>query len=237
MVEKVSDKKGLKVPCQLFPNWVDEAFIKPLPPGTSLRADFDLSPQDKVILYAGSLGEKQGLELILEAANHFAAQPTVRFLIVGSGVGKTRLETMVQAAGLTNVSFHPLQPYEKLSALLATADVHLVLQKRSASDLVLPSKLTSILAAGGCALVSAMPGTTLYEVINQHQMGLLIEPESAAALISGLHQALEEDTTQYRQHARAYAQRYLSKETILRQFERELLQLNVSTQPAAKAVT
>jgi len=36
--------------------------------------------------------------------------------------------------------------------LLASADGHLVIQKRGAADAVLPSKLTNILAVGGNAL-------------------------------------------------------------------------------------
>ena len=128
------------------------------------------------------------------------------------------------------MTFHPLQPYDKLSALLATADIHLVLQKKSASDLVLPSKLTSILAAGGCALVSAVPGTTLYDVIADNQMGLLIEPESVIALVEGIYSALQTDLSVYRRNARRYAQQYLSKEPILQQFEAELLRLQPDTQ-------
>ena len=225
MVRKVANKKVLAAPCLLFPNWVDEQLIKPLPRNASLRAELGLAAQDKVILYSGSLGEKQGLELIIEAARHYASRSDIRFLICGSGGGKTRLESLVNDYQLVNVSFHPLQPYEKLSALLATADIHLVLQKKSASDLVLPSKLTSILAAGGCALVSAIPGTTLYDVIATHQMGILIEPESVQALIAGIEHALSEDVTSYQQNARDYARRYLSKEGILQAFEGELVRL------------
>lgn len=225
MVRKISTKKGLQTPCYLFPNWVDETVIKPLPRGASLRDELGLSSQDKVVLYAGSLGEKQGLELVIEAAKHFVRRPEVKFLIVGSGGEKTRLEKLAHEAGLTNVSFHPLLPYEKLSALLAAADVHLVLQKKSASDLVFPSKLTGILAAGGCVLVSAMPGTTLYETVSSHQMGILMEPECVTSLIAGLEEGLDHDVTHYRRNARQYAQRYLSKETILQQFEAALLRI------------
>ncbi|MGD5271785.1 glycosyltransferase, partial [Xanthomonas citri pv. citri] len=137
---------------------------------------------DKVILYSGNLGEKQGLEVIIEVALKYYDNKEVYFLIVGSGGGKEKLEQLAKEAGLTQVKFFPLQPYEKLSALLATADVHLVLQKKSAADLVMPSKLTGRLSAGGCSIVTAEPGTSLYTIVEQHKMGILIEPESADAL-------------------------------------------------------
>lgn len=124
---------------------------------------------------------------------------------------------------MKNIHFHPLQPFEKLSALLATADVHLVLQKKSASDLVMPSKLTGILACGGLAIVSAVEGTTLFQVVTDHKMGILIEPESVDALVAGIDQAINVDNSDIKAKARAYAEKYLEKEHILAKFEKQLI--------------
>src|SRR5690606_40144369 len=101
----------------------------------------------------------QGLEIVIDAAKYFRDRSNVHFVICGSGGARGRLESLAAQAGLRQVRFFPLQPYEKLSALLASADIHLVLQKKSATDLVMPSKLTSILAAGGFSMVSALPGS------------------------------------------------------------------------------
>ncbi|RRB04269.1 WcaI family glycosyltransferase [Larkinella rosea] len=231
MLQKVKLKNGAGSKCVLFPNWVDSTHIKPVPKPHSMRAELGLLDSDRVILYSGSLGEKQGLEIIIAAAQSFAQQPDIKFLIVGSGGGKTKLEATVREYGLTNVVFHPLQPYEKLSALLGTADIHLVLQKKSASDLVLPSKLTGILAAGGCALVSAVPGTTLYDVVHRHEMGILIEPESAQALEVAIEQALSMDLSPYHTNARWYAETYLNKETTLNKFIGELRKITGEPRP------
>jgi len=225
MLRKIQAKGIAAEKTLLFPNWVDETHILPVPRAESLRAEFGLHPTDQVVLYAGNLGEKQGLELIIEVARRFRAQPAVRFLIVGTGGGKAALEEKVRGYGLENVLFFPLQPYEKLSALLATADLHLVLQKKSASDLVMPSKLTGILAAGGCALVTALPGTTLHRVMARHDLGILVEPESVEALEIGIRKALLDDLDKYRCNARLYAEKHLSKDYLLRQFEEALLRV------------
>ncbi|GGH56110.1 colanic acid biosynthesis glycosyltransferase WcaI [Dyadobacter endophyticus] len=209
----------------LFPNWVDQDMVRPLPREQSLIAEFGLSEDSKVILYSGNLGEKQGLEVIIEVAKALQSRKDVVFVIVGSGGGKANLMKLANDANLNNIRFFPLQPYNKLSALLATADVHLVLQKKSASDLVMPSKLTAILASGGCPIVSAVPGTTLYDVISDHDLGILIEPESPDALLQGIQRALASDLSHYRNNARKYSELYLSKENILRQWEATLFDI------------
>ncbi len=225
-MQRKLENKGISLSKLIrFPNWVDEKMIRPLAKEQSLRREFGLNQDAKVILYSGNLGEKQGLELIIDVATQFRGRPDVYFLIVGSGGGEAKLKSLVVDAQLTNVLFFPLQPYEKLSALLATADLHLVLQKGSASDLVMPSKLTGILAAGGCAIVTANPGTSLYDVIDTHKAGILIEPESVQALKAGIERALVSDLTVYRTNARTYAEKFLSKESILKDFEQQLIQL------------
>lgn len=225
MEQKIAAKGIRESQRIMFPNWVDEKSIRPLPKEQSLRAEFGIGIDDKVVLYSGNLGEKQGLESIIETAVKYKDRKDVYFIIVGSGGAKEKLMQMAADAGLTQVKFYPLQPYEKLSALLATADVHLVLQKKSAADLVMPSKLTGILAAGGCAIVTAEPGTSLYTVMHQHNMGILCEPENAESLASAIDTAISTDLITYRTNARAYAEKYLSKEAILQQFESDLAQM------------
>ncbi len=222
MIGKIVAKGIPARKCLLFPNWVDRAFIRPLPVSQSLRAEFGLQNTDRVVLYSGSLGEKQGLDIILTVAHRLRHLNDLHFLIVGSGGAEQKLIEQAKAQNLTQVKFFPLQPYEKLSALLATADVHLVLQRQSASDLVLPSKLTGILSAGGFSLITAVPGTSLYDLVQTHQVGLVIEPESANALQAGLERALATNLQPYRDNARRYAEQFLDKDLILRKFEEDV---------------
>ena len=108
------------------------------------------------------------------------------------------------------------------------ADVHLVLQKKNAADLVMPSKLTSILAAGGCPIVTASEGSTLYKLIRKNQLGIVVEPDDHGKLVQGIRFALENSLEKFRDNARFYASRYLSKELILKNWETILLKLTNS---------
>jgi colanic acid biosynthesis glycosyl transferase WcaI len=219
MINKIKAKGIPSDKILFFPNWIDAEMIHPLTKENSLRKELNIDPKTKVVLYSGNLGEKQGLEIIIETAKDFSEEKNVLFLICGSGGEKEKLMKSAQDAGLSNIRFLPLQPYEKLSALLATADVHLVLQKKSASDLVMPSKLAGILAAGGCAVITALPGTSLYEIIDKNKCGILVEPESSEALKNGIEFAFHSDMQIFQQNARRYAERYLEKHFILKNFE------------------
>ena len=221
MVQKIGEKAGK--PVALFPNWVDNSLFYPLPDKAALKQAYGFAGTDQLVLYSGAIGEKQGLEAILYAAQRFAPQPGVKFLICGSGPYKSKLESLAASLGLLNVHFLPLQPFEKFNGFLNMADVHLVIQKANASDLVMPSKLTTILAVGGLALITANPDSGLYQLVKKYDMGLLVEAESQAALDAGLQQALSTDLSPQARNGRHYAEQFLSVDMVMQTFARTVL--------------
>jgi colanic acid biosynthesis glycosyl transferase WcaI len=197
---------------QLFPNWVDLQRIRPLPQrprSARFRAD------DIVVLYSGNMGRKQGLETLLEAARLVAAagESRVRFLICGDGV--ERAELGAAAKGLTNVSFAPLVPLDRLNSLLNLADIHVLPQRADAEDLVFPSKLTNMLASGRPVVSTARAGTQIASVLDG--CGVVVPPGDAAALARALCE-LAADELQRRvlgAEARRVAERLWDKNTVL----------------------
>ena len=73
----------------------------------------------------------------------------------------------------------PLQSADRFPLLLAAADLHLVVQRQQAADLVMPSKLTNIMAAGRPFIATATPETELARVTPESRAGLLVPPEEA----------------------------------------------------------
>lgn len=205
----------------LFPNWSELGRFQTVQRDADLLTDLGVRPEQKVVLYSGNMGEKQGLEVVLEAAQALADQHDICFLLVGEGGGKSRLQARAAELGLTNVTFASLLPYELLPSLLASADCHLVVQRRGVADAVLPSKLTNILAVGGNAVITADVGTTLGRLCEEHAgIAVLIEPESGKALVEGVRQALS--LAQPNEVARTYARDFLDKEVILHRFFRDV---------------
>ncbi len=218
MMNKAREKGVSPERIIFFPNWSEVARFRQVEAANvvALKRQLALPDDKKIILYSGNIGEKQGLENVIAAANALREQPWL-FVIVGQGGGKARLEKLAQDQKLDNVKFFPLQPYEALPALLKMADCHLVIQKRGAADAVLPSKLTNILAVGGNAVITAEASTELGELCQTFPgIAVCVEPESVTALTAGIEQALLMPHTNT--VAREYAESALEKESVLTQF-------------------
>jgi len=226
MIENAKAKGIKKGNIIYFPNWSDTEFITPETCGLALKKEWGFESNDKVVLYAGNIGQKQGLEIVLNAAKCFSVQSDIKFLLVGAGAYVDTLKQLANEQQLTNVFFKPLQAWEKVPQMLAMAEIHLVVQKKGAADAVLPSKLTNILSAGGYALVTAEPHTELGQIAEKHEdIFTIIEPENTTAFIDGIHQLLAKDTTIHNHIARAFSEKYLVKNRILDQFVKDLIEL------------
>jgi colanic acid biosynthesis glycosyl transferase WcaI len=207
----------------LFPNWVDLEQIYPVEEESPYRKELNISSSHIVFLYSGNMGEKQGLEIIIESARHLAEKKNIVFVMCGQGAAYSRLRE--QAAGLGNMRWIPLQPLERLNDLLNIADIHLLPQRADAADLVMPSKLTGMLASGRPVLATALPET---EVANAVQgAGLAVPPEDLGAFVNGLQYLIEHPEIREKmgREARKYAETRLDKKIILEKFEGELKEL------------
>ena len=202
----------------LFPNWVSTNLFFPIINKDAIKISFGFSISDKIILYSGAIGHKQGLEAILATAKTLQHVPNLKFAICGSGPYKDVLIKLKETLQLTNVVFLPLQPFATFNEFLNIADLHLVIQKKFSGDLFLPSKLAAILSVGGVAIVTASINTSLYDLINSEKNGILIEPEDAAALVNAITYFNDIQLKTMSVNARSYAEKRLSSNIILKDF-------------------
>lgn len=204
----------------LLPNWVDCQQIYPQPGPNPYRQEWGLSEEQILILYSGSMGEKQGLELVIQAARQLREDHRLRFVLCGDGSSRARLVAL--AADLENVTFAPLQPAESLNDLLNAADIHLLIQRANAADLVMPSKLNGMLASGKAVIATAEPDTELARVVSQ--VGLLIPPEDLDALCSAILQLSNQPDLRHTlgRRGREFAQEHYDQEGILTRLADEL---------------
>jgi colanic acid biosynthesis glycosyl transferase WcaI len=219
---KLAEAKGVEGQNVLkLPNWSEIQRFESVDRDKKILTSFGIDPAKNIVLYSGNMGEKQGLELVIKAAQHFRAATNIHFLLVGDGAEKQRLESMAETYDLENVTFAPLQPYVDLPLLLASADCHLVLQKRLPNEAFFPSKLTNILAVGGNSVISADNDTSLSKLCRDYPgIAKCVEPESLSALIDGIEAVLTWPKTN--DVARNYARSNLDKDAVLARFIRDL---------------
>lgn len=206
-----------------FPNWVDISSIHPDMAGGVYRAELGIAPDQVVALYSGNMGNKQGLEVLADMARQCEDDPRLVFVFCGNGSGRADLQT--RCTGLRNVQFLDLQPHERLGQLLTMADVHLLPQRADAADLVMPSKLTGMLASGRPVVATANPGTEVAQVVAG--CGLVVKPEDATALANAV-KSLAEDVAlreSLGRTARRYAEDHLHIDAVLAEFEAQCLKL------------
>lgn len=229
MAARLADKGVPPQRLHLLPNWADLEQVRPLPRDNPLRAELGLT-SEVLVLYAGNLGEKQGLEVILQTARLTRPRAEIRYLVAGDGAARGRLLELAQHYSLDNFAFFPLQSSQRFPWLLASGDIHLVVQRGQAADLVMPSKLANILAAGRPFIATAWPDTELARVTVDSQAGILVPPDDSQALAEAILKLAGEEVG--REHmgirARRYAEEYLGRETILSRLEDLLLRLTQS---------
>ena len=169
------------------------------------------------------MGRKQGLEQLLATARQLQYQPQLQFVLCGEGAIRTELE--IAAQGLPNVHFLPVQPIEKLNQLLNMADIHVLLQKADAADLVMPSKLSGMFASGKAVIATANPDTELGRIVNE--AGVLVPPEDPAALADAIRKLSmsPEQREALGNKGRAYAVESWDAEIVLDQFRQHLQEL------------
>jgi colanic acid biosynthesis glycosyl transferase WcaI len=242
MVERAIAKGVPSSHAVLFPNWVDIDAIHPQSPKESssnlFRRELNLPATGEgakiILLYSGNMGAKQGLELLAPLASAFAPgglhpDPRVHLLFCGDGVFRPQLESLV--AGHPNVTLLPLQPVDRLNQLLNAADIHLLPQRAGAADLVMPSRLTGMLASGRPVIATADPGTQVAHVVGgsatEDACGLVVPAEDPEALHAAVHRLIEDAALrkQLGAAARRYAVQHLGKQQVLEQFEQNLEEL------------
>lgn len=183
-------RKGVKDEAALeIRNWVDVDTVTAWPSSaTDYRAELNIPTDHVVALYSGNMAGKQGLETLADVAALLEAKAAkVTLLLCGQGPLKSVLQEA--CAKRSNVRFLDLQPIERLPELLATADIHLLPQRAEAADLVLPSKLTGMLASGRPVVAMADTGTGLS--VEVEGCGLTVPPGDAEAMAKGILQLVE----------------------------------------------
>jgi colanic acid biosynthesis glycosyl transferase WcaI len=222
MLQRLRDKGVDPARLVAFPNWADISGIAPLERPSPYRAELGIPDDAIVALYSGNMGAKQGLEVLAAAAQRLRDERAIVFVFCGDGAAKADL--VAQCDGLPNVRMLPLQPLERLNDLLGLADIHLLPQRADAADLVMPSKLSGMLASGRPVVVTAASGTELAQAVERSGSGIVVPPEHPGRLARAVRALAwaPERRAVMGASARAYAEKELGADMILGRFDAAL---------------
>ena len=208
----------------VMPHWVDPAlFQEPARDTVELLRNEHAWAGDFVILFAGNLGLVQGLDTVVRAARQLPADSSIRFVFVGDGADRERLQQLAHEADVpsSRLQFIDRQPVDRISTFLGAADALLVhLKKSELSHYVIPTKTLAYMAAGRPILM-AMEGAAA-DLVCEAGAGLAIEPDAPAALAAAaqaLSQLSADDRASMGARGRRYLNAHLTREHVVPQYE------------------
>jgi colanic acid biosynthesis glycosyl transferase WcaI len=220
---KTFQSKGVPAPKLIyFPNAIDLSRNAAPPPLGEFRKRRGFAPDEFLAVYAGNLGVKQGLGVLLETAALLQHQ-RIRFLICGDGAQREVLAARAREMKLSNFSMLPLEAGADYSALLADADVCFITQQAGAGNSFFPSKLLGLLAASKPVVTVAAPECELALALREGNFGVNVPPDQPRELAAVLD-ALAKDRqrlAEFGEAGRRYVEQF-EKTRVLQDFADKL---------------
>jgi colanic acid biosynthesis glycosyl transferase WcaI len=158
-------------------------------PGTRERAAtrraLGWRDDEVIVLHAGNMGLKQGLENVVDTARLADERGApVRFVLLGDGNQRAALEQ--QGAGVGRLQFRDPLPGDHFSDALAAADVLLVNEAPTVAEMSVPSKLTSYFTAGRPVVAASWERSAASAEIRRSGGGVRVDPGSPQDLLDAV---------------------------------------------------
>lgn len=176
------------------------------------RASLGWKDDEIVVLHAGNMGAKQGLENVVESARYAISKALpIRFVLMGDGNQRKHLEEL--ARDVEKLTFVDSLLDEEFQQALSSADVLLVNEKPGIAEMAVPSKLTSYFSTGVPVLAATDSGSVTDGEIQASGGGIRVDAGDPQALAEAAY-ALASDRELSRTlgaAGRSFREQYLSE--------------------------
>ena len=142
------------------------------------------------VIFAGNIGQFQGLEVVVEAAKRLVDEDNIEFVFLGEGKVKDALES--QAAGLLNhsVKFFGHQRIAVARELISDSQLCLISLSEGVYQYAYPSKTMTYMCEGRPVAVIAEQDSELSRTVRDEMLGITVTPgddEDLASKIRALY--------------------------------------------------
>jgi glycosyltransferase involved in cell wall biosynthesis len=156
-----------------------------------IRARFDISDDDKILVFIGANVYRYSLNLeaVMDQVGNVRGVSLV--FICGEGGNKAEIRAYAESKGYKNIYFHGLVKPSQIQEYLSSCDVGLVPtwnKKDRSYWYALDNKLFEYLMAGIPILATRQPEYT--KLIEGYDIGVCVNPEEPDAYVSGLKQVI-----------------------------------------------
>lgn len=164
---------------EIIYNWADEEVLRAITNETPKEI---ASIEGFKILFAGNVGQAQGLNIILDAALLLKDDvPKLHFLVLGQGLQLGDLKKRANELNLNNVHFLSAVGMEKVGSFLSSADALLIhLNSDPLFEITIPGKTQAYMAVGK-PIIMGLNGDAA-NLILRANCGVCFEPENSVAL-------------------------------------------------------
>jgi colanic acid biosynthesis glycosyl transferase WcaI len=208
----------------VVPVWLDPDEIRPMSRDNPWRREQGLTPDQFVVLYAGTVGIISGAEMLGDVARNLP--PDVVVLVVGGGVAWRALDDAIRSgAAPSNLRVLPYQPRSRIREVQASADLSIITLAPRLARTSVPSKVQAYMAAGRPVLASADSESETASLIRRGGFGRVVAPGDAPALAQAILDARADAPLrrQWGEAARSLFEREYSKERRISDFNGVLL--------------
>jgi colanic acid biosynthesis glycosyl transferase WcaI len=203
----------------VVPVWLPLNEIVPQSKPTEWLTSHGLETSQPVALYAGTLGNVSGAQILPELARLLEEAPKVQVLVVGDGELKPQLAQEAAEREISNLRLLPFQDRTLVPVVQSSADVALVTLSPGRGRTSVPSKVVAYLAAG-TPVVAAVDEDSDTAKCVQAAGGLVVPPGDAAAMADAVRRlCFSRALDTARNQARGYFEAIHSDSVVLPKFE------------------
>ena len=217
MMTKLVSKTN--TPSYLFANYIDTNSFQ----HNTTQHPYHTCLKKPHLLYSGNIGEKQDWELFVRFCK--IAEGKLNITIVGDGGMKTWVENQID--DIEGVFLRPPVPFDEVSSLLNSFDGHLLFQKNSIVDSVMPSKLLGMMLSQKPCFLTGNENSETNKIITDSKGGVFMSNPNPNHMFEIINSLLNNNKKAQKMghDAKAYIETNFSQKKILSNFYNEFIKI------------